>query len=223
MANSKISMINAALALNGEKPIISLTDNRKAARIANSIYDTIEDQIFAMNINYKFCKTRAELSQLDTDPIFGEYDHQYALPDNFIRLLATVNEDGDNYEYKWDREVFIEGTNQTDVILTNEDEVFLKYIVRRTDPAKFPGWFSQLIIVKLAIYLAEPLKQDTQIQRKLDVMWTDAKDDAEAGNASEDVRVDENHIREELGNDDVKNAAVYGIPARRRSVYEQDI
>lgn len=220
MAISKIMIVNAALILCGQAKLTSLTDNSKAARLANDMYEVIRDQILGMNVNWKFCTTRAELAQLDDAPAFGTYDYQYALPANCKRILATVDEDGDDYEYEWVREVYIDGSTETDVILCNEENVYVKYIVLRGDPRKYPAWFSELIITKLAMYLAEPLKQNTQIQKKLEFYWEKALKQARESNAAEDVTVDSNNYRDDYGNDDVTDAAVHGSSGRVLTVDE---
>lgn len=208
----KTGIVNAALLLIGAKKIDSISSSgTKSARLANTIYEHCRDIIFSMPINWKFATTRAELSALSDDPAFGSYDHQYALPDDCVRIIAMVDEDGDDKEYVHRKEVYISGSDQYDVILTNEDDVYVKYIVMRNDPAKYPAWFTQLIVLKLAFFLVEPLKQDDRLYIKLKDMWTDALNDAKAGNGTEDVDVDDNDTRLDYGNKDVIDAAVTEI------------
>ena len=168
------------------------------------------NEVFDLPADWKFCITRAQLSELATTPDFG-YDYQYALPNRCRRVLSMVDEDGDDVQYKWRREcaVTVSGSEEYewDVILTDEDECRVKYIRLREDVGAYPGWFVNLIILNLAIKLSEPLKQDKKKRQQLEFAMERAWNLAVSTNALEDCDVNKDGINIDLGNNDVLNAA----------------
>lgn len=210
MALSQIDLVNAALLLIGAKKISSLTDATKAARLASSLYELARNEIFDLPIDWKFATTRAELSAYATDPLFG-YDYQYELPAGCRRVVAMVDEEGDEVEYEWRTEVVVTGAGvgqkERNMLLTNQSEAFIKYIVIRTNLSRWPGWFTKLVYVNLAILLCEPLKQDKQKKNQLLIMYEEAYKKAEAANGMSDVDVSSDNIRFDRGNTEVVDAA----------------
>lgn len=192
MNTNKTDIINAGLFAIGAKKIFAPTDNSKSARLANSIYKFAQGLVFDMPINWHWATARSNaLAQL-TDPATG-YDHQYALPDNIVRPIAMVDENGDAVEYEWETGVFIETgatTKITKTLQTNLDdtEVFIKYIVFIEDEAMYPAWFAQLIALKIALYVSEPIKQHTPHYTKVKDMWDEALTIAEEANAMWNVK-----------------------------------
>lgn len=210
MAFKKIDVVNLALVLVGAKTLTGLTDASKAARLSNSLWELSSRGIMELPENWKFLTARAELSQTDT-PAFGEYDYQYPLPTKCLRVIAVVDEDGDDTEYKYRREVYVGSSTETDVILTNQSECFILYIRERIDVGRWPGWFARLVALDLAIVLCEPLKQDKQKKNQLLAMMTEpaygwlAK--AIQANGLEDMNVSDDNVSLDKGNRSVIEAA----------------
>lgn len=207
-------MVNCALLLVGAEKLGSMTASTKSARLANAIYDECEDEIYDLPIDFKFTTSRAQLSRLSETPAFGSYDYYYGLPNDCRRIIAMCDTDGDTKEFPWRKEVLIQTSGnriiQTDVILTNEETVYVKFIVKRDDPSKYPAWFRKLIILNIATYLAEPLKQDTKLFNKLEFMWDKALNAAKSANGMEDVNVNWDNTPTDKGDNDVIDAAVNG-------------
>lgn len=204
---SKLDIINAALMLVGAKKLMSLTTDTKSQRVANAMYDTVRNELFDKQVEWRFATARAQLVKLATNPSFG-YDFQYPLPANCRRILAMVDDFGDEIEFEYRREVFVAtDSTQTDVILTNESTVRVKFIVLRPEPSVYPAWFSNAIYVRLARLIFQPIKEDTTLFRKIERMWIEAWNDALAGNASEEVITNGTGKELDDGNTDVTNAA----------------
>lgn len=212
MAISKLSIINMGLLQVGAAKLSSLEDDVKAARLATEMYEFCLLEVVDMAVNWKFMTARKKLDRI-ADPLFGSYDHQYTLPANCRRIIAMCDEDGDDKEYRYRREVYVDDAdNQTDVVLTNEDDVYIKFIVLRTDESKYPAWFAKLVADKISMVLAEPMKQRTEIYNKLRFIWDMDFDLAKSGNGAwgdADVGVDGANV--DSGNNDVINAPLYGI------------
>lgn len=208
MALDKTGIVNAAAFLVGGKKINEFNaTNNKLSRVAGTIFDHCRDLTYQMAINWTFATARAQLSALATDPATG-YDHQYALPDNTARVQRMVDIDSDDIVYPFRREVFISEASPpviTDVVQTNQDTVYIKYTVMIADTAKWPAPFTQIVILRIAFYLAQPIKQNTQINTKLQKMWGPAMIEALQQN-SEGDDVNENFKSITEGNDEVLNA-----------------
>lgn len=216
---SKTDIINAALMLTGAKKLMSLTTDTKSARLANAMYDIVRDEIFDKPVKWRFCTARAQLAKKDDAPAFGTYEFQYGLPAGFRRIIAMVDVNGDVLEYEFEREVYVASDGeQTDVILTNETVVYVKYIILRTDPAVYPAWFSNAIYARLARLIYQPIREDTGLYRKIKDVWDEAWDDALAGNAAESVFTDGTGQELDNGNTDVADAASGTLPDSHRRV-----
>jgi len=194
MANAKINMINRMLIKIGDKTLSSLGVDAKSQRLAEEIYDSIVDEVFALDIPYKFATSRAQLTQHADAPAFG-YDYQYKLPNDCVRIIETVNVDSRLVHYEYRREVYCYTsggrTVQDDVILCDQEYVYVKYIVKRTSPEIWPPWFRSLVILKGAIDLCPPIAQHDYRKLSLQKDLDAAMDEARAANGAEDMDVDE--------------------------------
>lgn len=221
---NKTDIINAGLFTVGSKKIFAPTDNTKSARLANSIYDFALELVFDMGIDWHWATVRSDqLAQLSTDPTTG-FDFQYALPDNVVRVIAMVDpatgmiRNRKEREFSFETGLFIEISGDTTLIRkvlrsnVEETEAFIKYIVFVRDVALYPGWFSQLVALTIAIYIAEPIKQHTPHYTKIKDMIATALTVAQEANAMTNVTTG-NTTRQDidLGNNDLVNAAGLGI------------
>ena len=140
-------------------------------------------------------------------PVCG-YDYQYRYPTGWRRTIATVDEGGDKIEYDSRRELLVEpADNEIDVLLTNQSEVFIKYIYLRTSEAIWPAWFVKLVYMNLALLLCEPLKQDKQKKNQLLLMFEEAFIAAIKSNGLSDMDVSDENVSIDRGNTDVVNAS----------------
>ncbi len=215
---SKIDIINTALMLIGAEKINAVTDATKAARLANSVFNVAVQRVFDLPIKWKFATARASLSVYGTDPISG-YDHQYELPAGFVRMVALIDEAGDDVEYSWTRELYVlfSGDTETELnmLLTNEDNVFIKYIRYREDVSKWPASFVALVYISIANLLSEPLKQKTVQSKWLTEMFRIAYTSAKIANGMDDVVVGSTGRRLDEGNRDVLDVIMTDDPATR--------
>ncbi len=217
---NKTDIINAGMYAIGAKKIFAPTDNTKAARLANSIYEYMKNLVFEAETDWYWAMARSgQLAQL-ADPVTG-YDHQYALPDNTAKVISMIDLNGDEIEYEWEPGLFIETgdtTKTTKVLRTDVDEgdVYIKYIVYIDDVSLYPAWFAQLISLNIALYIAEPVKQHSPHYAKVKDMLEKAVVFAEEANAQMGVRTGRT-TRQSLnkGNNDLVNAAsIAGVADR---------
>lgn len=219
MAIDKIGIYNLAITLVGGAKITSLTGNSKEVRLANTLFDFSAHGMFGLPIDWRFATARAELSRLSDDPDSGPYDYQFVLPEKCERVIAVVDEDSDDAQYEYDREVFVSGSTEYEVVLVNELTCFIKYIRYRVNIGSWPAWFARLVGLDLAILLCEPLKKDKQKKSQLYSLLTAPATGwlarAIQANAMENARTNQNNENLNAGNDDVLNASISSVIDKR--------
>lgn len=219
MAIDQIGIYNLANMLVGGAKITSLTGKTKEVRLANTLFDFSAHGMFGLPINFRFATARAQLARLNEDPASGPYDYQFVLPENCERVIAVVDEDDDDVQYEYDREVYISGSTERDVVLVNELTCFIKYIRYRANIGAWPIWFARLVALDLAILLCEPLKKDkakkSQLFSLLTAPGTGWLARAIQANAMENARTNDNNENLNEGNDDVLNASIAGVRDKR--------
>lgn len=221
-ATTKINIINIALLLIGDRKINSITDKSKRARLADETFDIAMKDVFDLPYDWRFATTRAQLSEMTDEPLFG-YDHMYAIPEDSRRIIAMVDESFDIIQFECRRELYRDTSKKPpkeyDVVLTNEETVRIKYVSLRENPASWPGWFVKLVYTRLAVILAEPLKQSKQDREQLRSMFQFALDDAVAGNQSEDADVNSELRNLDIGSTEVVEAARQGFTRANMSCW----
>ena len=225
MAFDDTYIINEALIQIGEKTIPGRGEESKPQRLAEHNYAGTVEEVFALRIDYRFATARAELAQQDATPISG-YDYMYKIPNGCARILAMINESGDEIEYEYRREVYLytDSNNkqqEDDVILTNNSTCFIKYIVVRTNVARWKPWFRKLVYLTLAAKLCVPLKEGDYRKLSIKKDLEDAIADAREANNAEDANVDGHGRNQMHGNNDVVESVTGGIALRNQQ--EEDI
>lgn len=210
MAISETNIKNAALSLIGAPLIITPTEDSKGAKTSKELYPLAVREVYEYPlIDWSFAISRAKLSRLADAPVFGSYDYQYALPARCLRVVSLCDEKGDETEYEGSREVYVDANSREyDVLLTNQDEAFVRYIRERSDTNSWPAYFAKMVYTRLAILLCAPLKADKQKKQQLLELWKEAIIEAKTGNGCEDVDVSDDNVPLDKGNTDVVKAAI---------------
>ena len=208
---SQTEIANLALALVGEAKINNIDDpGDKSAVWIKTVLDQSRDEMLSLPQSWYPFRTRSELSQLDA-PAFGRYSYAYGLPDNHIRTLATIDEDEDEvkFEYRMETRVTTTGGRQQalKILLTNQEEVFLKYIVRIIDTSFWPAWFVKMVYTNIAFKIAAPLKQIEGYRVSIFTLLQSAISEGIAANNAEDMNVSDKYRDMDEGNEDVSEAA----------------
>lgn len=156
---SNVEIANSALTKVGAARITALTDNVKAAREINAIFELRRDYLLRTH-NWSFAMTRTSLPALDETPAWG-YTTLYQLPTDCLRVvqvndtwvvpgLADYTSGPDSEPYK------ITGRRiETDI----GAPLKLRYIKRVTDPAQFDAAFVEVFASDLADQVCEALTQ----------------------------------------------------------------
>ena len=118
------------------------------AKICNLNYEQTRDSLLRSHW-WRFARKSVVLA-LDTETPPFEWDYQYILPEDFLRVISVYEGNMSNinlYSYA------IEG----DKLLTNETTVSLRYIRKVTDVKEFDPLFTEVLVLRLAWKLIPPL------------------------------------------------------------------
>ena len=158
---SVVGIVNRALLKLGETTIVALTDNVKAARIAQDSYEEYRDCVLDEH-NWNFARARAQLPASATAPVWGPAN-SYPLPDDCIRPFL-VNEENE-FSGKWKVEGKAIATN-----LGAPLEVL--YVSRVEDPNTMTPRFRELLSTYLAWQWAEVLTGSDKKREELDGVYS---------------------------------------------------
>lgn len=156
---SSVDIANSALTKLGEARITSLTDNVKAAREINAIFELRRDALLRA-FNWNFAMARAQLSALSDAPSWG-YSLQYQLPADCLRPVQVsehyVIPGMADYIGGADNEPFrIEGrTIVTDITAPLK----VRYIQKVTNTGQYDALFVEVFASDLAMHTAWALTQ----------------------------------------------------------------
>jgi hypothetical protein len=161
MAYSDTSIANMALQRIGAKgTVTSLTDGSTNAVRINNVWQYIRDEVLEA-VKPKFATVRVALSQSSTSPANEDvYAYAYPLPSDFICLAENIKDD----PVVWpspDVEPYCIETlaDGTVCLMTNYDivtgeDIYLTYVKRVTDPAKYSPPFINCLCFRLAAELS---------------------------------------------------------------------
>jgi len=148
---SEVQICNMALTRIGAAPIVSLSDGTTSANLCNTLIDDLSYRAMIQG-SWTTCIFRQELAQTAFAPEY-EYTYEYQLPTS-PKCLKVLDVDGDPYiEYK------VEG----DKLLTDETEVFLRYIGVPTSTEDYGPLLTEAIETLLASYLAYPITANKEL------------------------------------------------------------
>lgn len=83
-----VAIMNMALDLLEEEPILTAEDDRAAVRWMNRNFASIRDALLRQH-PWNFATTRASLPLMEEAPAFG-WSRQYALPPDYLRILPLT-------------------------------------------------------------------------------------------------------------------------------------
>lgn len=150
--SSNVSIANRALAKLGDDRILLLTDDVKAARTLNGMFNEVRDAELR-RANWKFAIKRAQLPALTTAPAFG-YAYQFPLPADYLAMVQV-------------NDYYVRGNKQkppysieAGVILTDyAAPLKVRYISRVENAGLFDPLFVEAFACKLALESCETLTQ----------------------------------------------------------------
>lgn len=161
LPESKTDICNLALSRIGAKVVTSAeitADTAVTAMHCNRHYEQTRDALLRSHW-WRFASARKSLIK-GAAPEF-EWDHSYALPNDFLAVKSIYDEDEDNHFHRNHYE--IEGN----LLLTDEDTFDLKYIKQVTSVKDFDPLFIEVLVLSLALKLVMPLSQDRKLYAEI--------------------------------------------------------
>ncbi|MFT4271816.1 MAG: hypothetical protein QM578_12450 [Pantoea sp.] len=158
---TKIIVVNKALIKLGAEPLMSETDNNKASRTLEVIYDSLLDTLLR-SYRWAFAIKRVELAALTDAPTFG-YSLQYQLPSDFLRM----DEVRDStmlpvWHWFWQRNISPPWQIEGRKLLTDiEAPLHLRYGSRVNDPSQWDSTFVEAFACMLAAEMCEAINQSS--------------------------------------------------------------
>jgi hypothetical protein len=147
MSASETTIANIALGKLGARRIIALDEESVEARACLLHYAETRDEVLRHH-RWNFAIRREILTQLVTPPKFG-WRFAYELPTDCLRVIEMNGEHWGGKKRPWE----VEGR----ALLTNDDQAWIRYILRVTDCNQFDSIFVEALATKLASKIARPL------------------------------------------------------------------
>jgi hypothetical protein len=154
--SSKIDMINSALILCGDKPLNSLTEDRRASVVANALYG----DIFESELNkhrWGFARNIQSLNQLSTKPKDERYNYAYQLPSDLLVAVQLIPNEYNYRRYGYQ-------------IYSNQNKVQLDYI-RKVTEAELPSYFVRVMTYALARDFSVSIRDEMNIYQAMDIRY----------------------------------------------------
>lgn len=173
ISNTKTSIVNMALDLLEEEPILTLDDDRTAARWMNRNYDPVCEALIRQH-PWNWAIKRAALAASATEPEWG-WDYAFALPSDCVRMLPLEHPDG----YALDH-VIEDGHLLTD----SAGPLYVRYIYRASE-SRFDPMFVQALAAALAWRAASLVTGKQSYAERLSVIARDTMQQAQMADALE--------------------------------------
>lgn len=158
MATADVDIVNSAFAKLGVPRITALTDDVRAARLANEQYAKLRKKLLSMHL-WNFAMTRVELAATVNEPEFG-FTTEFLIPSNILRVIDTDLPEGEAWEVEFN-------VDNNKVIVCNSTTLKIRGTKDITDPTKFPPYFEECFAWLIASDLAYALTQSTTVADKI--------------------------------------------------------
>ncbi len=143
---SDTGIANQAMRLLKANRIISLTDKSPNANAANDVFTEVRDDLLRAH-NWNFATKRQKLAKSATVPVSG-FDNAFPLPSDWIRTVNVHANDAEAGSPPLYRE---EEIADVGALLTNVDELWLRYVYRVTDANRMASDFRTAFAYALAL------------------------------------------------------------------------
>ncbi len=160
--SSKTAIANVALALIGGTRITSFSQGTTNANIISDLYDPLRRHL--LSFPWNFAVSRVKLAQLSNDPAF-QFEHAYALPADWLYTLSVHDNDAGLSSIVYQEEQ----QDRQNVLLANEEQVFLRYARDEEDPNLWSANFRRAMASALARDLSIPVANSNTLQARMEI------------------------------------------------------
>lgn len=157
VAQTKLSMISAALVLCGEKPMNSLLDPRYGAAVGAALFDMIYETELQVN-RWRFACKKASLAQVNATPA-NEWQFCFQLPTDMLLPIGFWGV-GPNRSYEiYADKIYTNITSNPGATGATAPVLTFDYMFK-PDPGTVPSYFSLLVTYALARDMIKPITED---------------------------------------------------------------
>lgn len=164
---SKIQIINFALRLIKQSPIVDIADQNERARVASDMYEPTRQAIFEM-CDWHCLRKRATLTKSTEAPAFG-FKNKFILPPDCLRVVG-VQDEKHGFFIPYLRDMFPDDmpphltyTVEGRELLTNRDDVHILYISDIEDTTRYDALLTNALEYMLALNMSIPLSADSTL------------------------------------------------------------
>ena len=159
---SDTEIVNVGLRMVGSTRITSLSDGTKPANAANDIYDPLRKSM--LSYPWNFAASRAKLARSATTPEY-EFNYAYVLPSDWLYTVSVHDNDAGASSIYF-KEEQVAGQN---VLLSSEEDVYLRYTKDETDPNLWSVNFRRAMSTALGRDFAIPLANSNKLFQLLTI------------------------------------------------------
>ena len=131
-----------------------------------------------------FAKTEAALSLDENSGDYPSYTYAYQYPYDCLRPLNIHNDNRKNTK-KIEYDIQINKSRTGKVILTDQPNAILTYIVYIDNPSLYDEWFIEMVVLCLASKIAGKLTGDMNKTQSMLAAYIQAKEQAQAISGNE--------------------------------------
>lgn len=188
MAYSKVGIANVTLGRVGVEGIANLNEKTTASIQINLVWDYVLDKVLEAR-EWRFAKVRKALARSATTPESSIYDYAYPLPVDFLKICKDYPNDPALYPagLPYIFEALDDGTECIFISYNDSsEELFLTYIRRITNAAKYTGSFVDAFANRLAAEVCIKLTESRAKKKELMDDYETSLREADGLNASFD-------------------------------------
>ncbi|HEY6026401.1 MAG TPA: hypothetical protein VIV09_05825 [Pseudolabrys sp.] len=179
-----MGIANRALAKLGEAPLLAMTDNTKAGRTMNAMFDAVRDAELR-RCRWKFAVKRDQLTALAAAPAWG-YLYAYPLPADFLAIVQV----NDYYLHPLAKNAGLWSVEGGQILTDIAPLLKVRYTARIDNAGLFDPLFCEALACKLAYEACEAITQSGSKKQLLGQDYKDALLEAARVDAIENPPVD---------------------------------
>ncbi|MDQ3096275.1 MAG: hypothetical protein M3Q82_10065, partial [Actinomycetota bacterium] len=163
---TELDLVNAALRRVGARAIAAVSDSTPSGALAGDVVSFEREDLLRAH-PWNFATARTGLTRLAATPAF-EFEYAYGLPADWLRTVAVHDNDAGLGTLIYKHESVLVSATWTPAILTDAEEVWLRYVRATSDVNIMPSAFRKVLILRLAKIFAINPSNSTTLYQVLD-------------------------------------------------------
>lgn len=164
---SKVDIFNMALFhIGSTSKVSSDTERSQEAIVCSTFYDTVLDALLSYkSADWGFATRSVTLADVGSPPT--NWIYRYALPNDCVRAIGIVipgiRNPAEGFQIPFD----IQQGDSSQTVVTDQPEAELLYIARGLPAERLPTPFVEALALRLASFIAVPLKKESSLRQEL--------------------------------------------------------